>query len=100
MRDMSILKFGKFKGKKFTETPVWYQQWLLKQDWFNTPNTDTISGLSQKLTGWDGHSKRGEAIYDRIFELEKVEGDKMYCDCGNMKSPNEKYCGYGCIAEC
>jgi uncharacterized protein (DUF3820 family) len=97
---MSILKFGKFKGKEFKETPNWYQRWLLKQDWFNKSNTDTINGLSKKLNGWDGYSQRGEAIYDRIFELEKVESDKMYCDCGNMKSPNEKYCGYGCIAEC
>ena len=28
------LKFGKFKGQKFNETPDWYQAWLLKQDWF------------------------------------------------------------------
>lgn len=34
---METLKFGKFKGQKFSETPTWYQNWLLKQDWFNAP---------------------------------------------------------------
>lgn len=32
---METLKFGKFKGQKVCDTPTWYQQWLLKQDWFN-----------------------------------------------------------------
>jgi hypothetical protein len=32
---METLKFGKFKGQKFNDTPEWYQTWLLKQDWFN-----------------------------------------------------------------
>jgi hypothetical protein len=95
---MNILKFGKFKGQKFSDTPQWYQKWLLNQNWFNKPNTN-IGSLSNQLKGWDGYSKRGEAIYDKIFELEKMESDMMYCDCGNMKEPNEKYCGWGCIAE-
>jgi hypothetical protein len=34
---METLKFGKFKGQKFNETPTWYQQWLLKQEWFKIP---------------------------------------------------------------
>jgi len=34
---METLKFGKFKGQKFNDTPQWYQNWLLKQDWFNAP---------------------------------------------------------------
>ena len=34
---METLKFGKFKGQKFNDTPIWYQNWLLKQDWFNAP---------------------------------------------------------------
>lgn len=104
---MDILKFGKFKGQKFSDTPQWYQKWLLKQDWFKKPAElnplgqaqKNISKLSSQLSGWDGHSKWGEAIYDAIFEEEKMESDRMYCDCGNMKEPNEKYCGYGCIAE-
>jgi uncharacterized protein (DUF3820 family) len=29
-----ILKFGKHKGQNFFDTPVSYQEWLLKQDWF------------------------------------------------------------------
>lgn len=34
-----ILKFGKFKGSKFSETPSWYQEWLPKQDWYK-PQTN------------------------------------------------------------
>lgn len=34
-----ILKFGKYKGQKFSSTPKSYQDWLLKQDWFKVPAT-------------------------------------------------------------
>jgi uncharacterized protein (DUF3820 family) len=75
-----ILKFGKFKGQEFNSTPLSYQNWLLKQDWFKVPVELTelqqaeksISNLSNQLKGWDGHSKRGAAIYDNIFEAEKA----------------------------
>ena len=29
-----VLKFGKYKGGMFSQTPKSYQDWLLKQDWF------------------------------------------------------------------
>jgi hypothetical protein len=32
-----ILKFGKYKGQNFNQTPVSYQNWLLSQDWFKAP---------------------------------------------------------------
>jgi hypothetical protein len=89
-----ILKFGKYKGHQFENTPKSYQDWLLSQDWFKAPKP-----LHQQLSGWDGHSRRGQAIYDAIFEQEKAESDRMYCGCGKMKQPSEKYCGWGCIAE-
>ena len=38
-----ILKFGKFKGVEFNSTPQWYQNWLLKQDWFNAPQKSNES---------------------------------------------------------
>lgn len=69
-----VLTFGKFKGQTFDSTPKWYQEWLLKQDWFNKPK-QIEQPLHQQLKGWDGHSKRGEAIYDQIFEQEKAQGD-------------------------
>lgn len=31
------LKFGKYKGQQFDQTPKFYQDWLLKQDWFKFP---------------------------------------------------------------
>lgn len=75
-----ILKFGKFKGQELSSTPEWYQLWLSQQTWFNKPRVKEKS-LTQQLQGWDGHSKKGEAIYDAIFEEEKAQGeeyDKMF----------------------
>lgn len=31
------LRFGKYKGQEFENTPKSYQDWLLKQDWFKAP---------------------------------------------------------------
>ena len=90
------LKFGKFKGQQFDNTPQWYQDWLLAQDWFKMPKEKP---LYQQLRGWDGYSRKGQAIYDALFEQDKAEEDLYYCGCGNMKQPNEKFCGRMCIAE-
>ena len=92
-----ILKFGKFKGQNLSNTPEWYQDWLMKQDWFKPTKVVKEKSLYDQLKGWDGHSKRGEAIYDAIFEQEKAESDAMYCDCGNMKPPEKRSCGSGCF---
>lgn len=72
-----ILKFGKFKGQNLQDTPVWYQEWLSKQDWFNKPQP-----LHQQLNGWDGHSRKGQAVYDAIFEQEKAQALKDDCRQG------------------
>jgi uncharacterized protein (DUF3820 family) len=78
--EIMTLKFGKFKGTKLQDTPQWYQDWLSKQDWFNKPKTQIP--LHQQLNGWDGYSKRGEAIYDAIFEQEKEQSLKEMCNEG------------------
>ena len=67
------LTFGKFKGQELTETPSWYQTWLLNQKWFNVSNSE--KPLHQQLNGWDGISRKGEAVYDKIFEQEKLQGE-------------------------
>ena len=85
------LKFGKHKGMQFLSTPKSYQQWLLAQDWFKVPTVLTplqeaeknLSELSSQLRGWDGHSKRGAAIYDAMFDAEQamdsaVEYERKY----------------------
>lgn len=72
---MSLLIFGKFKGKTFEQTPKWYQEWLLKQDWFNKPQ-DQAKPLHKQLNGWNGHSRKGQAVYDAIFLKEKEETEK------------------------
>ena len=92
------LRFGKYKGQQFASTPKSYQDWLLNQDWYKAPKTETPMN-SKSLNGWDGYSQRGQAIYDAIFEKEKAESESHYCGCGKMKEPKEKFCGYGCIAE-
>jgi len=74
------LKFGKFKGTKLQDTPQWYQDWLSKQDWFN--KTKPQKPLHQQLNGWNGYSRRGQAIYDAIFEQEKAQGLKEMCNEG------------------
>lgn len=99
------LKFGKFKGQEFQNTPLWYQQWLVAQDWFKVPTQLTpmqeaqksISQLSSQLKGWNGYSRKGTAIYDAIFEQEQKIEDLLYCDCGNRKNEDEKDCGCGGI---
>jgi hypothetical protein len=105
------LKFGKFKGQNFNQTPTWYQTWLLKQDWFKAPapsTTDTtpilskidaiskeMSSVANSLKGWNGYSRNGASAYDRMFELEMAMEDAMYCDCGNRKDEDEPNCGCG-----
>ena len=85
------LRFGKYKGEQFFSTPLSYQNWLLKQDWFKVPTELTevqkaskqISQLSGQLKGWDGNSSRGAAIYDSLFDAEvvldqAVENERKY----------------------
>ena len=67
-----ILRFGKFKGQKLSDTPQWYQDWLTKQDWFKVP-TQQDKPPHQKLRGWNGYSRRGQAAYDEVFEWEKKQ---------------------------
>jgi hypothetical protein len=44
----TILKFGKFKGQKLSETPSWYQEWLPKQDWYK-PAVSANTTSEEKL---------------------------------------------------
>ena len=74
------LRFGKFKGQRFQDTPVWYQDWLNGQEWFKKPSQQ--KPLHQQLNGWDGYSKKGQAVYDAIFEQEKKAALKEDCRLG------------------
>ena len=95
------LKFGKYKGEQFSNTPKSYQDWLLSQNWFKLPNELTMvqkemSQVSKSLKGWNGYSKRGQSAYDRMFELEKMESDIMYCNCGRLNETGKRNCGFDC----
>lgn len=74
------LKFGKFKGQQFLNTPKSYQAWLLSQDWFKKPvMIDHMPKISQN---WDGYSRRGEAQEWQVFEWEKRQALKDDCRNG------------------
>jgi hypothetical protein len=81
---MEILKFGKFKGTKLSETPQWYQDWLLKQDWFKKDQDNLqiaqkqFSRSAEKIKGWDGYSSKGQAVYDSMFEAEKAIDNAIF----------------------
>ena len=105
------MRFGKYKGQNFLNTPKSYQDWLLSQNWFNLPdkseqdNTITseltniqreMSKVGNSLKGWNGYSRKGESAYDRMFELEKMESDMMYCNCGRLNEKGSKNCGWDC----
>jgi uncharacterized protein (DUF3820 family) len=108
-----ILKFGKYKGQNFNSTPVSYQSWLLKQDWFKLPAeltevqkaAKTISQLSGQLKGWDGNSSRGAAIYDSIFDAEvaldqAVENERKYFGMNEETKRAEMDWEYAEISAC
>jgi len=98
------LKFGKYKGQQFASTPKSYQQWLLSQDWFKAPKQldemqqvqQEMSKISDSLKGWDGYSKKGQFSYDRMFELEQMASDIMYCNCGKLNEVGRRNCGMDC----
>lgn len=100
----TILKFGKFKGQDFYSTPKYYQEWLLKQDWFKAPQKPNELLEVQKemvetvksIRSWNGYSKSGESAYNKVFELEQMEGDIMYCKCGKLNEVGKRSCGWDC----
>jgi hypothetical protein len=49
----------------------------MKQNWFKAPKQEKT--LHQQLNGWDGHSRKGQAIYEKIFEQEKAEALNQDC---------------------
>ena len=68
------LRFGKYKGQQFENTPKSYQDWLINQVWFKAPKKQTPLHR-QSLSGWDGYSKGGQAIEDAIFANDCLDQD-------------------------
>ena len=68
------MKFGKYKGQMFLSTPISYQQWLLKQDWFKMPSSELKPPTISKI--WDGYSRKGQAQEQAYFEYEVAMADK------------------------
>lgn len=76
----TVLKFGKFKGQSFEATPKWYQDWLLKQDWFKRPTNEERPPVISK--NWDGYSRKGQAQEWAVFEWEMRQAAKDDCRRG------------------
>jgi len=57
------LAFGKFKGQQFS-----------------APKSE--KPLHHQLNGWDGHSRKGQAVYNAIFEQEKQQALSEDCRMG------------------
>lgn len=82
MTTNQTLKFGKFKGQKFNDTPLWYQNWLLKQDWFKSPISNKVDKMPKISNNWNGYSRKGEAQEWAVFEYEKRQAEKEDCIIG------------------
>ena len=73
-----ILKFGKYKGQNFLDTPMSYQHWLLEQNWFKKPVVldemqqaqKNASQCANRLKGWNGYSAKGYAAECDMFDAE------------------------------
>ncbi len=74
------LKFGKYKGQNFLNTPKSYQDWLLNQSWFKIPsNEEKMPRISKS---WNGYSRKGQAQEWQVFEWEKRQDEKLDCKRG------------------
>lgn len=82
------LKFGKFKGQDFESTPKWYQDWLLKQDWFKMPSNQASSLSNAEKVFSKAHNyaiktNYSERSIDAMFDAEQMldsayEYDRKY----------------------
>ena len=73
-----ILKFGKYKGQNFINTPKSYQDWLLNQDWFKTPSNEEKMPTISKT--WNGYSNKGQAQEWAVFQWEQRQEIKLDCN--------------------
>jgi len=72
----NILTFGKFAGRRFCDTPTWYQTWAEKQPSFmaRLNNTDPIPPKRPAIL--DGHSRKSVAFEHAQFQYEMDMADK------------------------
>ena len=66
-----ILKFGKYKGGNFFDTPSSYQTWLMAQDWFTEKQKikDIIDNYEQKI--WQEKNIAEKKLRDTIYFIEQ-----------------------------
>jgi hypothetical protein len=85
---MSILKFGKYKGEKFENTPVWYQNWLLKQDWFKKPTAQKQAKTAAEYGVFYVATERARifaGVKDELLKkFSSFEEAQIYCDSCNI----------------
>lgn len=81
-----ILNFGKFKGMEFSSTPLWYQSWLLKQDWFN-PSVEKADTKSYALIE-NGVIHTDDLTYEDALEMQSRYA-RFFPDCHFSIMPTE-----------
>lgn len=78
-----ILKFGKYKGQYFLDTPKSYQDWLLAQDWFKLPAQPVSQNLSSAEKSYsNAHNNMLKSNYsarsvDAMFDAEQALDDAV-----------------------
>lgn len=81
----TILTFGKFSGKRFCDTPAWYQKWAINQPGFMA----RLSGEPvppKRPTYLDGHSRKSQSFEADQFKYEMEMADKY--------DPSDRYGHY------
>lgn len=81
-----ILKFGKYKGQMFLDTPKSYQDWLLAQDWFKPPvqlaNENLVSAMKSYSMASENmvRTNYSSRSIDAMFDAEKILDDAVESD--------------------
>lgn len=81
----TILTFGKFTGKRFCDTPAWYQQWAQNQPGFMSRlNGEPIPPKRPQYL--DGHSRKSQNFETAQFQYEMDMADRY--------DPSDRYGHY------
>ena len=76
------LRFGKYKGEQLENTPKWYREWLLAQEWFSEDweVTQNVKGVYNKLVKENKAQSIDGLIYfsDGLYMTE--DGDMIEYD--------------------
>ena len=87
MNNNFILKFGKFKGLNFNQTPLWYQTWLVQQDWFKAPEPPKYNVIRKFVRDYvRGMGVKYEVMqYDLTWEEAQIQAEILnLCEMNDL----------------